>query len=550
MSTLPETGPSKTSRASAHFVFILLFLLYMFDYMDRMVIVSLFPHIKQDWGVSDAQLGLLVSAVYWSILLFTLPVSILIDRWSRKHCIGTMAVIWSLATAACAFTRNFGQLFTTRVVIGAGEAGYAPGGAAMISALYPKEKRAKMIGIWNAAIPLGSAVGIALGGFVAQRYGWKHAFGLVALPGMVVALLFFKVRDYKTIDLTQPVAGDRGARRTMNIAEIVREFTHKPSLILNNLAMAGCVFVTTSLLTWLPTYYHRVEGLDMTTAGLKGSAVMLLAIIGAPLGGYLTDRWYRSRKSARMLFPAISSLITSILLFVTFGLLRGTPQYVVLLTTGIAATGFVSAAVAVTQDVVHPGLRAVSLSLNIIIQHVFGSAVGPPVIGALSDRMGLEAAMMVDRVVYGDFHALVAENGYLSDALLAPIAIGALGQRSSLTSTPRRIFNLLRRSAGPAVVGGSGIGPVTISGTIQGVPIAIGTVVPPIAIGAWQGRYSLVRGRKAYEGTNHLGNVLSVVSDPIAIGLKLGMESGTADTMVDFYVADVVSLSEDLATNR
>ncbi|MBI9082769.1 MAG: MFS transporter [Desulfobacterales bacterium] len=395
MNRSPEAGPSKTPKNYTRYVFTLLFLLYMFDYMDRMVIVSLFPYIKQAWGISDTQLGLLVSAVYWSILVFTLPISILIDRWSRKNCIGLMAIVWSMATLACAFTRNFGQLFAARVVVGAGEAGYAPGGAAMISALYPKEKRAKMIGIWNAAIPLGSAIGVALGGFVAHRFGWKHAFGLVALPGMVVALLFFRVRDYKTVALMAPGSpGDAGPNHPMNFGEIVREFTHKPSLIFNNLGMAGCVFVTTSLLTWLPTYFHRIEGLDMTKAGLKGGSVMLLAIVGAPLGGYLTDRWYRHRKNARSLFPAISSLVTGILLFVTFGLLRGAPQYAVLLATGIAATGFVSAAVTVTQDVVHPGLRAVSVSLNIIIQHVFGSAVGPPVIGAISDRYGLETALL------------------------------------------------------------------------------------------------------------------------------------------------------------
>ncbi len=382
--------PAKAGR-SAHYAFVLLFLLYMFDYIDRMVIVSLFPYIKQDWGVSDTRLGLLVSAVYWSILVFTLPISILIDRWSRKHCIGIMAIIWGLATIACAFTRNFTQLFSARVVIGAGEAGYAPGGTAMISALYPREKRARMIGIWNASIPLGSAIGIALGGFVAQRFGWQHAFGLVALPGLVVAFLFFGVRDYKTVAL---VHQQGKAARNMGWGEVVAEFTRKPSLILNNLAMACCVFVTTSLLTWLPTYFHRVEGLDMTKAGLKGSSVMLLAIVGAPLGGFLTDRWYRRQKRARMLFPALAALVSGVLLFVTFGLLRGTPQYVVLLLSGIAVTGFVSAAVAVTQDVVHAGLRAVSLSLNIIIQHVLGSAVGPPVIGAFSDKLGLERAML------------------------------------------------------------------------------------------------------------------------------------------------------------
>ena len=152
---------------SPYIIFILLFLLYMFDYIDRTIVGALFPFLKRDWGISDAQCGLLVSAVYWSILIFSLPVSILVDRWSRKKSIGLMALLWSLATLACAFTRNFGQLFIARTAIGIGEAGYAPGGTAMISAMFPAEKRARMLGFWNASIPLGSALGIMLGGLIA-----------------------------------------------------------------------------------------------------------------------------------------------------------------------------------------------------------------------------------------------------------------------------------------------------------------------------------------------------------------------------------------------
>ena len=123
------------SRGYTHYLFILLWLLYFFDYIDRMVVVSLFPFLKKDWGLSDAQCGALVSAVYWAIVIFSFPVSIVIDRWSRKKSIGMMAVLWSLATMACAFTKSFGQLFAARTAIGLGEAGYGPGGTAMISAL-------------------------------------------------------------------------------------------------------------------------------------------------------------------------------------------------------------------------------------------------------------------------------------------------------------------------------------------------------------------------------------------------------------------------------
>ena len=194
------------------YVFGLLFLLYLFDYMDRLVIVSLFPFLKLEWGLSDTQCGLLVSAVYWSILIFSFPGAVLVDRWSRKKSIGLMAVFWSLATLACAFTRNFTHLFFARTAIGIGEAGYAPGGAAMISALFPQERRAKILGLWNASIPLGSALGIVIGGFVAEHYGWRHAFGLVALPGLVIALLFFGIKDYQTVELVRTVI--RGKRKS------------------------------------------------------------------------------------------------------------------------------------------------------------------------------------------------------------------------------------------------------------------------------------------------------------------------------------------------
>jgi predicted MFS family arabinose efflux permease len=389
------TQQPKVSRRYAGFVLILLFLLYMFDYIDRLIIVSLFPFLKADWGLSDTQCGLLVSTVYWSILVFSFPVSILVDRWSRKKSIGLMAMLWSLATLSCAFTGSFWQLFAARTAVGVGEAGYAPGGTAMLSALFPKEKRARILGLWNASIPLGSALGIGIGGFVAEHYGWRHAFGLVAVPGMIVALFCFFIRDYRTVELCRTVGGGPDSRRErLGWKEIAKGFAHNRTLILNNLAFASNVFVTTSLLTWLPTYFNREYGLTMSQAGVKGGMVMMLAIIGAPLGGYLADRWLVKKPTARLLFPAITSILTGLLLFAAFGFLKGAAQYAVLLAAGVTAVAFVPAAVAVTQDVVHPGLRATSLSLNVIIQHLLGSSLGPTFVGAVSDAYGLGTGLL------------------------------------------------------------------------------------------------------------------------------------------------------------
>lgn len=384
------------SRSYTNYVFALLFLLYMFDYVDRMVISSLFPFLKAEWNLTDTQCGGLVSAVYGSIVAFTFPVSVLIDRWSRRKTVGLMALLWGVATGLGAFTNTFRQLFTTRSIIGVGEAGYAPGGSAMISAMYPVEKRSWMMGLWNASIPLGSAMGVALGGIIATHWGWRHALGLVAIPGIVVAILFFFVKDYRTVDLVKrdPSVGQASGKMVrMSISDLFREFIQKPSLLFTYFGMAGVVFSTTSLMTWLPTYFNRVQGIPADQAGMKSSVVMLLAIIGAPLGGFLVDRWRRRRVNARLIFPAITTLISAVFMFLAFTLFTGEKmQYMMLLSVGISITAFISAASAVTQDVVHAGLRAISYAIAVVVQNLLGSMTAPIVIGAISDATNIQTA--------------------------------------------------------------------------------------------------------------------------------------------------------------
>ena len=389
------------SRAYTSYVFLLLWLLYFFDYIDRMVVVSLFPFLKADWGLTDAQCGAMVSAVYWAIVLFSFPASIVIDRWSRKKSIGIMAFLWCLATAACAFTKNFGQLFAARTAIGIGEAGYAPGGTAMISALYPEKKRAFMVGIWNASIPLGMAAGIVIGGFIAARWGWRHAFGIVALPGLIVALLFFFVRDYRTVGLERTVdrreTTDAGrAAAKMSKLDIVRAFAQTPSLLLTYIGFAGMMFTSISMSTFLPTYFQRVQGFPLQKATLLASGIMLTSIIGSPLGGWIADAWMKRRLQARLLVPSISAMLTAALFLCGFSLPSGGGvQYGIFLLAGIASIAWASSAIAVTQDVVHPGLRAISYALCVVTQNLLGSALGPVVTGVFSDRYGILTALKI-----------------------------------------------------------------------------------------------------------------------------------------------------------
>ncbi len=384
------------TRKYTNYVFMLLFLLYMFDYVDRMVITSLFPFLRADWNLTDTQCGMLVSAVYWSIVLFTFPVSILVDRWSRRKTIGFMALLWSIATGLGALSGTFRHLFYSRSAIGVGEAGYAPGGSAMISALYPDRKRAWMMGLWNASIPLGSAIGVAIGGIIATHWGWRHALGIVAIPGMIIAILFFFVKDYKTIDLLKEGPGigklKEHKKIRMSIADLFKEFMQKPSLIFTYFGMAGVVFTTTSLLTWLPTYFVRVQGVRQEFAGTKAGVVMLFAIVGAPLGGYIADRWRKKRINARLMLPTITSLLSAVIMFLAFSVFNGQIQYLLLLSVGISITAFISAAAAVTQDLVHAGLRAISYAIAVVVQNLLGASLGPIVMGAISDATNIQTA--------------------------------------------------------------------------------------------------------------------------------------------------------------
>jgi len=379
------------------YIFILLFLLYFFDVVDRYIVSSIFPFIQKEWALTDVQSGMLVSTVYWAIVVLTLPISIIVDRWSRRKAIGIMAGLWSLASMACAFAGNFAQLFTARTFLGVGEAGYAAGGTAMIAGMYPEEKRARIMGLWNASIPLATAVSIALGGVIAVNLGWRAAFGLTALPGLVVAILFFFIKDYKTVELVKTVEGvpDNTAKMKMKAGDAAREFIRNRTLLFTYLGFAGVQFVQAALITWMATYFHRTSGMPIDQAGLKTGSIMLLAIIGAPVGGYLADLWVKKKKNARLVFPSITLLITALLIFLAFSVLDGTPQYVALLLMGLVFTAAAPAAIVVTQEVIHPGLRAISYAMAIIVMNLLGGSLGPIVVGAISDAINIQTAMQV-----------------------------------------------------------------------------------------------------------------------------------------------------------
>jgi len=213
----------------------------------------------------------------------------------------------------------------------------------------------------------------------------------VALPGLIVAILFFFVKDYKTVDLS--VTDNNNVKTKMKTGDILREFLSRPSLIFTYFGFAAVVFVTTSLITWLSTYFTVTRGISVERAGSMASAVMVLAIVGAPVGGILTDRWRKTNIKARLLFPVITSFLAAVFLLCALWLTKGTMQYIFFLLMGVTVTAFLPGAAAVTQDVIHPGLRAMSYAIAVVVQNLLGASTAPLVIGKLYDLYTIKTAL-------------------------------------------------------------------------------------------------------------------------------------------------------------
>ncbi len=382
------------SKGYTYYVFSLICLLMMFDFADRMIISSLLPLIKVEWKLTDAQSGGLISAVYWCMFLFVVPVSILVDRWSRRKAMFLMSTVWSIACAAGAFVTSYPQLLVTRSFIGVGESAYAPAGTATISALFPEKRRAMMIGVFNGFIAIGMMLGMMLGAAIALRWGWRHALGIVALPGLIVAVLIYFTKEYKTVQLEQTTAGAQKIK--MSKSQIAKDFFRKPSLLATYIAFAAQSFVYVSILTFSPTFYVRVMGLPLQKAATLTSAPLPLMIVAGALGGWAVDRWMLSNLRARLYFPSITYFFSSLFLMCGYSLFfSGSVTYVFTfsLIGFFLLTAAGPACMAITQEVVHPGARAMCYGVGLVFQHLLGSAPGPLLTGGLSDRFGLPTAL-------------------------------------------------------------------------------------------------------------------------------------------------------------
>jgi len=357
------------------------------NYVDRQVVASMFPLLKAQWSLTDAKLGALVSIVSFTVAVGTVPLSFVADRLGRAKSIVAMAIVWSFATIACGFAQHYTPLLGTRAAVGLGEAAYGSVGAALLATLFPTRLRSTIVGAFLAAAVLGSALGVALGGVLSERWGWQQAFGAAGVPGVILAVVFLALVRDSALPKSDKQAIGRDLQAALRL----------PRTIVFACLGGGLQLVIVSVIyAWLPTYLHRFYRMPLETAGRYAAVIVLMSGVGVVLGSIAADRLGSYTSRARLFVPSAVAFGSAAIFFVAFALLQpGDVQFAMIVAGATIMAGTVGPLAAAVIDVTAPQFRATSASLLALTQNLFGLTTGPLFAGLLSDRYGLPFSLAV-----------------------------------------------------------------------------------------------------------------------------------------------------------
>jgi MFS family permease len=390
----------KLSKGKVWYIMIILYFLWFLDYATRMVISPMYPVLQKEFGLTDSQLGLLTTIVLAMIALFSVPVSYFVDRWRRGKLISLMAIIWSISTFFSGLSNNFTQLLITRGILGVGESSYASGGMAMISAIIKKPHRATVTGLWNTAIPFGLAFGLLIGGWVTVNVGWRQAFMVVAIPGIVLGILAWFIPDYKNKSRNNEIGSAPGKTFWVTFKDLLKNKTlislYTSFGILNLFLM--------SMIYWQVTYFVRYMGMSVGMAGTMNAAMAILALIGGPLGGVISDRIALKNPAYKMVLCYIVAALSVI--FYATGVF--TNQIPFFFAGAFFSFMLMAPQMTATQEIVPSYERGSSYGIYVISQYVLGGLWGPWLTGVFSDVLNLQTACLIMSAI-----AFIGSLGYL-----------------------------------------------------------------------------------------------------------------------------------------
>lgn len=361
----------------------LLLAINLFCYLDRYILAAIIPSIKAEFLAGDpnanGKAGMLTTAFLVSYMLAAPVFGWMADRFSRWIIIGCSVALWSLACGASGLAWGFVSLLVTRAFLGIGEAGYGPAAPTIISDLYPVEKRGQVLAWFFMAIPVGSALGYAVGGQLSHHFGWRSAFYAVVVPGLLLALLcFFMPEPRRAHSAAAP-----GAKP--NLADY-RKLFRIPSLITNILAQTALTFAIGGLSVWAPTYIYEERGIPLDKANLIfGGILVVTGLLATMLGGWLGDRLRKRFAGAYFLVSGIGMLLgfpaTIAMLYLPFPwawVAIAAAMFFLFLNIGPSNTAI--------ANVTPPAMRATAFALNILVIHALGDALSPTLIGYIKDH--------------------------------------------------------------------------------------------------------------------------------------------------------------------
>lgn len=374
----------------------IMFAINFLNYMDRFILPSVISSIEKEFHFGDFAAGALATAFTLVYAVAALPFGAWADRGIRKNVVAIGVGLWSIATFFTGFAGNYAALFAARAAVGVGEAGYYPAGTSLLIDYYPRERRSWMLGVWNVGASIGIAVGFALGGLIADRYGWRWAFYGTVIPGLICTFLAWRIREPQrslhghadTGDalpdpppfVLEPAPPFREAMR-----RLLRVPTMRTALIVQTLSF----FVLGAAALWFPTFLQRRFDVSEGTSGLISGGVLVLAGIAGTLGGaWLADRLMSRMPSARLFVAAASFALSAPLLLAGLVAPSLALCVIVLFFAAVCLQAYNGPLSALMQDVVTPRLRASAVALSLLVAHVLGDSLSPALVGGLSDALG------------------------------------------------------------------------------------------------------------------------------------------------------------------
>jgi len=392
------------------FVLAMLTVVYTFNFIDRQILVILQEPIKAELGLSDAQLGLLTGFSFALVYVIAgIPIAALADRSNRRNIVAGSLTIWSAMTAISGFVGNYTQLLLARLGVGIGEAGGSPPAHSMLSDYFPPEQRATAISIYTAGIYIGILLGFAGGGWVAQTFGWRQAFFVIGIPGVVFAL-------FLTLLVREPIRGRWDGNQVAQQASFKTTMAllkRKPAFWWIALGCAFTSFVAYGNGNFFPSFLIRTHGMSIADVGLalgliSGSA----GAIGTFAGGVMADKLGNRDKRWYVWVPFWGALIA--LPPYAYVLFAQEPSQLlaVLFPTSILNSLYLGPSIAICQTMVAPHMRAVASAVMFFVLNMIGLGLGPLVVGVLSDTyasfLGEENLRyaMLTALVFGAFGVL------------------------------------------------------------------------------------------------------------------------------------------------